>query len=101
MRPWMASSASLAAAVVLLSGCADRCGVTPAKLAALQRGMSYDEASQIMGCYGRPVSRHDLASGGVTTVEWNGPGPGVFIATQVDFLDDRLLYYTTRSTAGF
>jgi hypothetical protein len=36
----------------------------------------------------------------VSTVEWTGPGT-IFTATQLDFRDDRLLFYTTRSRGGW
>jgi hypothetical protein len=90
----------LVAASALVSGCASTCNATPDKLAALQRGMSYQEATRIMGCSGSLVSPEGPSSGEVSTVEWTGPGT-IFTATQLDFRDDRLLYYTTRSRGGW
>jgi hypothetical protein len=97
----MAGASLGVAAGVLLSGCADTCGATLAKLATLQRGMSYDETSRIMGCYGRSVSPRGSTKADVSVLEWNGPGSILLVATQVDFIDDRLLYYTTYSRTGF
>jgi len=97
MLHWAACGAALTtAAMISMSGCASQCTANPDKLAALQRGMSYGEASRTMGCPGRTVS-----SGEISSVEWDGPGPNLFMATQLDFLDDKLLYYTTRSRSGF
>ena len=96
---WTTSCVGLLAATsVLVSGCAATCDATPDKLAALQRGMSYEETTRIMGCSGSLVSPQGPASGEVSTVEWTGPGT-IFTATQLDFRDDRLLFYTTRSAA--
>ena len=98
---WMTSCAGLAAAAsVLVSGCAATCGANPHKLAALQRGMSYEETTRIMGCSGSPVSPQGPASGEVSTIEWTGPGT-IFTATQLDFRDDHLLFYTTYSRGGW
>jgi hypothetical protein len=88
------------AASVLVSGCAATCGATSGKLAALQRGMSYEETTKIMGCSGSLVSPQGPASGEVSTIEWNGPG-SIVMATQLDFLDDRLLFYTTYARGGW
>ena len=97
MFHWAGCGAVLtAAAMIGLSGCASQCTANSDKLAALQRGMSYQETTQIMGCPGKMVSSGELSS-----VEWDGPGPNLFMATQIDFLDDKLLYYTTRSRSGF
>jgi hypothetical protein len=95
----MAKGTGLAAASVLVSGCAGTCGASPDKLATLQRGMSYAETARIMGCEGRMISPDSSASDEVSTVEWTGPG-SIFMATQADFRDDRLLYYTTRARGG-
>jgi hypothetical protein len=98
---WTTSCAGLAAAAsVLMSGCAATCGANPDKLAALQRGMSYEQATQIMGCSGSLVSPQGPTSGEVSTIEWTGPGT-IFTATQLDFRDDRLLFYTTYSRNGW
>jgi len=101
MRCWTTSCAGLAAAAsVLLSGCAGSCGATSDKLAALQRGMSYEETTRIMGCSGSLVSPQGPASDEVSTIEWNGPG-SILMATQLDFLDNRLLFYTTHARGGW
>ena len=62
--------------------------------------MSYGETARIMGCDGNVISPHSPASGEASVVEWNGPG-SIFMATQAAFIDDRLLYYTTRTKGGF
>ena len=54
-----------------VSACASGCGATPDKLAALRRGMSYAEASGIMGCSGSALKTE---SDDVRSVEWTGPG---------------------------
>jgi len=98
---WRTSCAGLAVtACVLVSGCAGLCGATSDKLAALQRGMSYEETTRIMGCSGSLVSPQGPTSGEVSTIEWNGPG-SILMATQLDFLDDRLLFYTTYARGGW
>ncbi len=89
----------MTAAMALLSGCAGTCGATSDRLAGLRRGMSYREAAGVMGCPGKELARQP--SGEVSAVEWDGPGPNLFMATQLEFVDDKLLYYTTRSTSGF
>jgi len=101
MRYRALCGAALAAVAMLdLSGCVTACSANADKLASLQPGMSYDEASRIMGCPGRPVAR-DRSESGLFSVEWEGPGPNLFMSTELDFLDDKLLYYTTRSRSGF
>lgn len=82
---------------MLVSGCAATCGANPQKLAALQRGMSYDETSRVMGCPGQLVSEYSPLSGDYATVEWSGPDSKIFKRTRIDFLDGKLLYYTTEN----
>jgi hypothetical protein len=84
----------------LVSGCAATCGANPQKLSELRRGMNYGETAEIMGCQGKLVSPHDPASGEFSTVEWDGPQSRFFNNTQLDFLDGRLLSYTTGSRGG-
>ena len=79
-----------------VSACASGCGATPDKLAALRRGMSYAEASGIMGCSGSALKTE---SDDVRSVEWTGPGT-IASVTDLDFQNDRLLYYQTRSKYG-
>jgi hypothetical protein len=96
-------AASLVVAVgaaILVSGCASQCGADSEKLAALRRGMSYAETSQIMGCPGALVSAASPDSGEASTVEWNGP-QSIFMRTQLEFLDGRLLFFTTSSPSGW
>ena len=100
MWHWAACGAALSAAAIGLSGCATACSANAEKLASLQRGMSYHDATRIMGCPGRPVAR-DGRDTGILSVEWEGPGPNLFMSTELDFLDDKLLFYTTRSRSGF
>ena len=81
----------------LVSSCAATCGVNPQKLAELQRGISYAETSRIMGCPGQLVSEQSPMSGDYATVEWNGPDSIFFKRTRIDFLEGKLLYYTTEN----
>ncbi|MFI5001183.1 MAG: hypothetical protein ACHQK9_15005 [Reyranellales bacterium] len=90
----------MVASSTLLAGCAMTCGANAEKLAALRRGMSYEEAANIMGCTGKVVSTNAPASGEASTVEWDGPGSLLFTRTQIDFLGGRLLSYTTGQRGG-
>ena len=85
------------AAASSTTGCASSCSATADKLAALKRGMSYDEATQVMGCSGTQVSHTDEAS----TVEWDGPERGLASRTQLDFRDGHLLSFTTGNRGGW
>jgi hypothetical protein len=89
-----------ALAVVAAAGCSPVCGATPERLAALQRGMSYQETSAIMKCDARSMTpRSDQ---GLARAEWNGRGPDLTMTvTEIEFLDGGLLYYSTRSETGF
>ena len=87
-------------AAILVSGCAGQCGANSEKLAALRRVMSYEETSTIMGCTGALVSADSPGSGEASTVEWNGPD-SIFMRTQIEFLEGRLLFFTTSSRIGF
>jgi hypothetical protein len=97
--PWR----SLASVLLMVSGsgCAMQCGATPEKLAKLQRGMSYEETSGIMGCPGTTVSEFGSTAGDYSTVEWNGPDSALFIRTRIDFLDGKLLSYTTETRGAW
>jgi hypothetical protein len=87
---------ALAMAAMALSGCAVQCGASDGKLAALRRGMSYDEASRIMGCSGTVVSASSPSSGDPSMVEWDGPGSMVFRRTLIGFANGQLVSYTTQ-----
>ena len=93
-----ASGGALLAATVLGSGCTSICSATPEKLASLQRGMSKAEATRVMGCRGTPVAPADAADN-VSSLEWRGPDPGV-VVTQLDFVNDQLLYYVVAAKGG-
>ena len=100
---WRATGMGVAAAILLgtlVSGCAVQCGSNPDKLAALRRGMTYADASKIMGCPGAQVSVNGPDSGEASTMEWDGPESIVFMRTQLDFLDGRLLFFTTTARGG-
>ena len=84
----------------LVAGCAGQCGASTAKLAELRRGMSYEDTSRIMGCSGALVSADSPDSGEASMVEWNGPD-SIFMRTQIEFLEGRLLFFTTSSRIGF
>ena len=91
----IATVAAGLACMVMQGGCDVGCAATPDKLSALRRGMSYGEASAVMGCPGMLLTNHDPASGEFATVEWSGPASRVFSWTQIDFLDGKLLSYST------
>ncbi len=92
----LASLLLVLAAASSTAGCASSCSATADKLAALQRGMSYDEATHVMGCPGTPVTHDD-----VSTVEWSGPERGMVSRTQLDFRDGHLLSFTTGNRGGW
>ena len=90
------------AAASSTAGCASSCSANVEKLAALKRGMSYDEATGVMGCPGTQVGTpvtHDPSD--VSTVEWDGPDRGMVSRTQLDFRDGRLLSFTTGNRGGW
>ncbi len=84
------------AAAASTTGCASSCSATPDKLAALKRGMNYDEATAVMGCPGTQMTHDDIS-----TVEWDGPDRGMVSRTQLDFRDGRLLSFTTGNRGGW
>ncbi|MBL6653771.1 MAG: hypothetical protein ISP49_19405 [Reyranella sp.] len=94
--PALVAITAASAIILATSGCAIQCGATAEKLAALRRGMSYDNASEIMGCPGRLVTGLAPSSGGYSIVEWNGPS-SLFKRTQLDFMGGELLSYTTEN----
>ena len=96
-----ASLLLLLAAASSTAGCAASCSATAGKLAALKRGMSYDEATQVMGCGGTQVTPNARATPEVSTVEWNGPERGAVSRTQLDFRDGHLLSFTTDNRGGW
>jgi len=75
------------------------CSATDQKLSQLQRGMTYDETSRVMGCRGSVVSEYAPTVGDYATVEYDGPS-SLFMRTRLDFLEGKFLYYTTQSRAG-
>lgn len=82
------------AGVQTVGSCAVTCGANAGKLAALRRGMSYEETARIMGCSGFIVAGPGPASAAFFTVEWDGPESMISARTQVDFQDGRLLSYS-------
>ena len=97
MKAWpLAYLLLVLAAASSTTGCASSCSATADKLAALKRGMSYDEATGVMGCPGTHVTHDDIS-----TVEWDGPDRGVVSRTQLDFRDGRLLSFTTGNRGGW
>ena len=90
----------VAVSAVLSSGCAVQCGASAEKLAALKRGMTYEETAQIMGCPGNFVTHGNPSSGEFSIVEWDGPEQWVSKRTQVDFQGNKLLSYTTDLRGG-
>jgi len=87
-------------AAILLGGCAGTCRATDDKLAALRRGMSYEETVQVMGCPGKVTTANLPQSGEFSTVEWDGPRSYVFTGTEIDFSGGKLLSYTTGQRGG-
>ncbi len=84
----LASSASI-------QGCAMTCNASSDKLAALRRGMTYDETVQVMRCPGAIVTAHGPNMADYAIVEWNGPDSPFFSRTRLNFLDGKLLSYVT------
>jgi hypothetical protein len=96
-RPWPVLAAL--AGLLMLGGCATSgCGATPQRLESLRRGMTPQEVAQVMGCPGTPWPRDEAST--VTTLEWNGPG-GLLSVVDVDFQNDRMLYYTMRTRGAW
>ena len=89
---------ALLGALAVLPACTSTCTVTDEKLSTLRRGMSQAEAVSVMGCAGSPVAPAGTDDG-VSSLEWRGPGT-IVMATQLDFQNDRLLYYVTRAKGG-
>lgn len=99
MMRWKAmTGGAMIAAMVSVGGCTSTCIATPDKLAALHRGMSRADAVSLMGCRGAPVLPVNPGDD-VTSLEWQGPGLTA-VTTQLDFQNDRLLYYVTRPMGG-
>jgi hypothetical protein len=99
---WRLAAAMVLAvgSAALASGCTGPCGANTEKLAELRPGMSYEDTSRIMGCPGTLVSDNSPGSGEASTVEWSGPD-SIFMRTQIEFLEGRLLFFTTSSRTGF
>jgi hypothetical protein len=100
---WLVPAAAVVAGLSIAAlgpGCATTCAANPDKLAALRRGMTYDETVRIMGCEGKGVTDQGPRSGNFSIVEWDGPESLLFTRTQIDFLEGRLLSYTTSKRGG-
>lgn len=96
MRRFAAASLLLAlAASASTTGCASSCSATTDKLASLRRGMTYADATSVMGCEGTPVAKRVADPAEISTVEWDGPERGAVSRTQLDFQDGRLLSFTS------
>ena len=101
-----ASLVVVCAAAASTTGCASSCAANPGKLTALKRGMSYGEATGIMGCPGTQVTPNGPKTAELSTVEWatfewDGPARGTVSRTQLDFRDGRLLSYTSDNRGGW
>ena len=83
------------------TGCAQSCSASADKLAALQRGMTYDQATAVMGCVGTQVTPNGPDSADMSTVEWSGPNRDFVTRTQLDFQDGRLLSYTSSNRGNW
>ena len=88
-------------AAASVTGCASSCTATAGKLAALQRGMSYEEATGVMGCAGTPIAPTAPDSPEVSTFQWRGPDRGLVSRTELDFRDGRLLSFSTGNAGGW
>ena len=99
--PGPASLLLVLAAAASTTGCASSCSASAEKLTNLKRGMSYDEATQVMGCSGTQVTPNAPATPEVSSVEWDGPEHGVVSRTQLDFRDGHLLSFTTDNRGGW
>ena len=82
------------------AGSAEACSATTDKLQALRRGMSYEQAVEVMGCGGTPLSAASPQSGDYATIEWSGSELPGLTRTQIDFQNGRLLSFTTGRRAG-
>lgn len=82
------------------AGSAEACSATTDKLQALRRGMTYEQATEVMGCSGTPISPTTPQSGDYATVEWNGSELPGLTRTQIDFQNGRLQSFTTGRRAG-
>lgn len=88
-------SMAMVVACAILAGCEQICGASEQKLTALRRGMTYEETSQIMGCSGVVTAGMRADHTGYGAVEYDGPRDYIFTRTRLDFMDGRLLSYTT------
>jgi len=82
------------------AGSAAACSATTDKLQALRRGMTYEQAVEVMGCGGVTISPSTPLSGDYSTVEWSGSELSGLTRTQIDFQNGRLLSFTTGRRAG-
>lgn len=87
-------TAAALASGLAVAACSTACNATGDKLANLRRGMTSAEATQVMGCAGQPVAPATPGEG-FSTLAWQGPGT-MATETQLDFEDDRLIWYVTR-----
>jgi hypothetical protein len=94
MKPPLAMGLILLGAATTLSACNIACSASSNKLAALKRGMSYDEVSRVMGCAGDVVTGAAPDRSDYAIVEWGGP---LILSrrTRMQFLNDQLIGYTT------
>jgi hypothetical protein len=88
------------AAGLFTAGSAEACSANTDKLQALRRGMTYEQAVEVMGCGGVTISSSGPSSGDYTTIEWSGSELPGLSRTQIDFQNGRLLSFTTGRRAG-
>ena|SRR5471032_2548477 len=88
------------AAGLLAADDAAACSATTDKLQALRRGMTYQQAVEVMGCSGTTLSPTSPQSGDHATIEWSGSELPGLTRTQIDFQNGRLLSFTTGRRAG-
>jgi hypothetical protein len=95
MHRCLLAVALLALSAFTSSGCAIQCGASAAKLAELRPGMSYSDASRVMGCPGSPVAGGSPNESAFAIVEWDGPDSLLFRRTRIEFVDGKVVFYTT------
>src|SRR5471032_63897 len=88
------------AAGLLAADDAAACSANTDKLQALRRGMTYQQAVEVMGCGGTPISAAGTLADNYGTVEWEGSELSGLTRTQIDFQNGRLLSFTTGRRAG-
>jgi Domain of Unknown Function with PDB structure (DUF3862) len=69
---------------------AQSCRINLSKFETLERGMSYADAKEIVGCAGKQYAHMESAGNEVTIYLWNGPGCEGCSGAYVTFANDSL-----------